>query len=38
MLILVGGCSRAGKTILVSKLTENIISSGVNAANEKYFS
>lgn len=30
MLILVGGCSRAGKTVLVSKLTENIISSGIN--------
>ncbi len=29
ILILVGGCSRAGKTVLVSKLTENIISSGV---------
>ena len=32
MLILVGGCSRAGKTVLVSKLTENIISSGINTA------
>lgn len=30
VLILVGGCSRAGKTVLVSKLTENIISSGIN--------
>lgn len=30
MLILVGGCSRAGKTVLVSKLAENIISSGIN--------
>lgn len=30
ILILVGGCSRAGKTVLVSKLTENIISSGIN--------
>ena len=30
MLILVGGCSRAGKTVLVSKLKENIISSGIN--------
>ena len=29
--ILVGGCSRTGKTVLVSKLTENIISSGINA-------
>lgn len=32
MLILVGGCSRAGKTVLVSKLTENIISSEINTA------
>jgi len=32
MMILVGGCSRAGKTVLVSKLTENIISSGINTA------
>jgi len=32
MLILVGGCSRAGKTVVVSKLTENIISSGINTA------
>lgn len=29
MLILVGGCSRAGKTVLVSKLKEIIISSGI---------
>lgn len=32
MLILVGGCSRAGKTVLVSKLAESIISSGINTA------
>ncbi|MBU4184747.1 MAG: hypothetical protein KKI12_05750 [Proteobacteria bacterium] len=32
VIILVGGCSRTGKTVLVSKLTENIISSGINAA------
>ena len=31
MIVIVGGCSRAGKTFLVSKLTENIISSGINA-------
>lgn len=31
MIVLVGGCSRTGKTVLVSKLTENIISSGINA-------
>lgn len=30
MIVLVGGCSRTGKTVLVSKLTENIISSGIN--------
>lgn len=29
MLILVGGCSRAGKTVLVSKLKEIITSSGI---------
>ena len=32
MLILVGGCSRSGKSVLVSKLKENIISSGINTA------
>ena len=31
VMVLVGGCSRTGKTVLVSKLTENIISSGINA-------
>jgi len=35
MLILVGGCSRTGKTVLVSKLTENIISSGINTVSVK---
>lgn len=29
-LILVGGCSRAGKTVLVSQLTKNMVSSGIN--------
>lgn len=32
MIILVGGCSRTGKTVLVSKLTENIVNSGINTA------
>ena len=32
MIILVGGCSRTGKTVLVSKLTENIVKSGINIA------
>lgn len=32
MIALVGGCSRTGKTVLVSKLTDNIISSGINTA------
>lgn len=32
VLILVGGCSRAGKTVLVSKLMENIAFSGINTA------
>lgn len=30
MIILVGGCSRTGKTVLVSKLTEKIVNSGIN--------
>ena len=30
MIVLVGGCSRTGKTVLVSKLTENIKSSGIS--------
>lgn len=30
LIVLVGGCSRTGKTFLVSKLIENIISSGIN--------
>lgn len=32
LIVLVGGCSRTGKTVLVSKLIENIISSGINTA------
>ena len=32
MIILVGGCSCTGKTVLVSKLTENIVNSGINTA------
>lgn len=35
MIVLVGGCSRTGKTVLVSKLTENIISSGINTVSVK---
>lgn len=35
MIVLVGGCSRTGKTVLVSKLTENIISSGINTLSVK---
>lgn len=31
MIVLIGGCSRTGKTVLVSKLAENITSSGINA-------
>ncbi|MCK4500534.1 hypothetical protein KAU11_08545 [Candidatus Babeliales bacterium] len=31
MIVLVGGCSRTGKTVLVSKLRENVTSSGINA-------
>ncbi len=31
LLVLVGGCSRAGKTALVSKLTENIAFSGIES-------
>ena len=34
-LVLVAGCSRAGKTLLVSKLVENIISSGINSVSVK---
>ncbi len=30
MIVLVGGCSRTGKTVLVSKLLENAISLGIN--------
>ena len=30
VMVLVGGCSRTGKTVLVSKLTENIMSSEIN--------
>lgn len=33
IIVLVGGCSRTGKTVLVSKLTENIISSGINTVS-----
>ncbi|GAG30017.1 unnamed protein product, partial [marine sediment metagenome] len=35
MIVLVGGCSRVGKTVLVSKLTENIISSDINTVSVK---
>jgi len=35
MLVLVGGCSRTGKTVLVSKLMENAISSGINTVSVK---
>jgi len=35
MIVLIGGCSRTGKTVLVSKLTENIISSGINTVSVK---
>ena len=35
MLVLVGGCSRTGKTVLVSKLMENAISSGINTVSLK---
>lgn len=35
MIVLVGGCSRTGKTVLVSKLTGNIISSGINTVSVK---
>ena len=35
IIILVGGCSRAGKTVLVSKLKKNIISSGINSTAVK---
>lgn len=31
LMVLVGGCSRAGKTILVSRLTENIAFSGIES-------
>ncbi len=32
MTVLVGGCSRTGKTVLTSKLSENFISLGINTA------
>lgn len=32
MLILVGGCSRVGKTVLVSKLSEDVTSLGIKTA------
>ncbi len=32
ILVLVGGCSRAGKTALVSKLSEEVVSCGINTA------
>ena len=32
MTVLVGGCSRTGKTVLSSKLSENFISLGINTA------
>jgi uridine kinase len=32
MTVLVGGCSRTGKTVLSSKLSENLISLGINTA------
>jgi len=35
MIVLVGGCSQTGKTVLVSKLTKNIISSGINTVSIK---
>ena len=35
MMVLVSGCSRTGKTLLVSKLTKNIISSGINTLSLK---
>jgi len=33
MIVLVGGCSRTGKTVLVSKLIGNAVSSGINAVS-----
>jgi uridine kinase len=33
MVVLVGGCSRTGKTVLVSKLVEIFISSGINTVS-----
>jgi hypothetical protein len=35
MIVLVGGCSRTGKTVLVSKRRENATSSGINATAAK---
>jgi len=32
MIVLVGGCSQTGKTVLASKLSEKFISSGINTA------
>ena len=32
MIVLVGGCSQTGKTVLVSKLSEKFISLGINTA------